>query len=273
MQDINANNSIRNVKKALELLEKLAESPKPLSLQTLAEAIDFSRNRTLRVLATLIEEGLVERDTVSGAYQLGATTVALGKKLVGSANLASHTKAMLRRPPEGANLVSYAHPILEELARKHHEAVYMTVIKDNEVLFLNMVDCVQSVKPEPFIGRKFPFFTNAAGKVMKAVDSWDLLERICRRDAGRGKQPDLDQLASELQQIKTTGVAVDNGGLGDGIISVAVAVRDYAGKVVGAITMLAPSFRMLAERIEQEIIPSMQEGADLLSKRFGYVPG
>jgi len=53
---------------------------------------------------------------------------------------------------------------------------------------------------------------------------------------------------------------------------VAVAVRDYAGKVVGAITMLGPSFRMFAERINEEIIPSMLQEAELLSKRFGYAP-
>jgi DNA-binding IclR family transcriptional regulator len=108
---------------------------------------------------------------------------------------------------------------------------------------------------------------------MKAVDSWDLLEKLCKRDKRPGRRPDMGKLASELQEIRATGVAVDNGGLGEGISSVAVAVRDYAGKVVGAITMLGPSFRMLAERIDNEIIPSMQEGADLLSKRFGYVPG
>jgi DNA-binding IclR family transcriptional regulator len=51
---------------------------------------------------------------------------------------------------------------------------------------------------------------------------------------------------------------------------VAVAVKDYAGKVIGAITMLGPSFRMLSERLEQEIIPSLIEGADLLSMKLGY---
>jgi DNA-binding IclR family transcriptional regulator len=82
----------------------------------------------------------------------------------------------------------------------------------------------------------------------------------------------MGRLESEMLEIRVTGFAIDNGGMGEGISSVAVAVRDYAGKVVGALTMLGPSFRMLAERIDNEIIPSMQEGADLLSRRFGYLP-
>ena len=255
MHERNTDYTVQTVNKALELLEILAESSGHCALMSLAERVGLNRNKTFRLLATLQEKGLVDRDPVTGGYQLGAYTVALGQKLL-----------------QSSNLVTYAHPILEELARKHDEAVYMTVIKDNDVLFLNMVDCTQQIKAGPFVGRKFPFFTTAAGKVMKAVDSRDLLEKLCKKDGRRGRGPDLDTLASELQEIRARGVAVDNDGLGEGIISVAVAVRDYAGKVVGAITMLGPSFRMLADRIENEIIPSLMEGAELLSARFGYAP-
>ncbi|MBJ6725462.1 IclR family transcriptional regulator [Geomesophilobacter sediminis] len=262
--------TVRNVKKALELLELLAESPEEITLPVLSASLGFSPNKIYRLLATLIERGLVERNRCSGAYRLGADTAALARKLLVSTNLTRPVSNDTPSATGGAELVGYAQPILEQLARTHDEAVYMTVIKDNEVLFLNMVDSLQPVKTEALTGRKFPFFTNAAGKVMKAVDSWDLLEKICKRDERKGKQPDLDQLAREMQQIRATGVAIDHGGLGDGVISVAVAVRDYAGMVVGAITMLGPSFRMLTERLEKEIIPSLREGAELLSERFGY---
>ena len=272
MQGTHAGYTVKNIAKALEVLERLAESHEPITLQSLAESIDLNRGRTMQLLTPLVEKGLVECDAVSGGYQLGPSTVALGKKLIDSPNLAHGVRPIVQKLLDSSNIVSYSHPIMEELARKHGEAVYMTVIKDNEVLFLNMVDCIQQVRTEPFIGRKVPFFTNAAGKVMKAVDSWDLLERLCKKADRSGRRPDLDKLASELREIRVTGVAVDNEGLGEGIISVAVAVRDYAGKIVGAITMLGPSFRMLAERIDDEIIPSMQEGADLLSRRFGYAP-
>ena len=272
MEETHTGYTVKNIAKALEVLETLAESHEPITLQSLAENIGLSRSRTMQLLAPLTQKGLVECDSVSGGFLLGTYTVVLGKKLIGSPNLSKCARPIVQKLLDSSNIVSYSHPIMEELARKHDEAVYMTVIKDNEVLFLNMVDCIQKIRTEPFIGRKVPFFTNAAGKVMKAVDSWDLLERLCKKDERSGRRPDLDKLANELQQIRVTGVAVDNEGLGEGIISVAVAVKDYAGKIVGAITMIGPSFRMLAERIDYEIIPSMQEGADLLSRRFGYVP-
>jgi DNA-binding IclR family transcriptional regulator len=265
--------TVRNIKQALELLEELAESPEQLTLPWLAESAGLTCDKTLRLLAALGEKGLVERDPLSGAYQLGRQTAALGRKLIDGSNLTSCPAARMQQVSDSSDLASYAHPILEKLALEHDEAVYMTVLKDDEVLFLNMVDCRRSIRAQTFIGRKIPFFTNAAGKVMKAVDSWDLLEKICKKEQRGDRRPDLNQLAFELEEIRSTGVAVDDGGLGDGIISVAVAVRDYAGQVLGAITLLAPSFRMLAERVEQEIIPSLQEGAELLSARFGYARG
>lgn len=272
MEETNTGYTIKNVMKSLEILEKLAEGSEPVPLQSLAVSVGLSPTKTSLLLSILNEKGLVEIDAASGSYQIGARSLAFGRKLVDSSNnLAGAPKPS--RHQDRSNLVSCSHPIMEELARKYGEAVYMTVIKNNDVLFLNMVDCSQQIKTEPLVGRKFPFFTNAAGKVIKAVDSWDLLEKLRKRDETPGRWPDMDKLASELQEIRVTGVAVDNGGLGDGIISVAVAVRDYAGKVVGALTMLGPSFRMLAERIDNEIIPSMREGAELLSQRFGYAHG
>jgi DNA-binding IclR family transcriptional regulator len=253
LDDKNSAYTIQTVNKALELLEALSDNSIGLTLSQLAERVGLNRNKTFRLLATLCEKGLVERDPSNSTYRLGVYSMALAQKFL-----------------RNASVVTYAHPIMEELARKHHEAVYMTVIRDDEVLFVDMVDCQQHIKAAPLVGRRFPFFTNAAGKVMKSAESRDLLEKLFRKRSRKNGFPDLARLESELDEIRARGVAVESGGLGEGIISVAVAVRDYAGKVVGAITLIGPSFRMLAGRLENEIIPSLREGAELLSEKFGY---
>lgn len=247
---------VKTVSYAVEILEILAENPEGLSVMEFAAKLNLSRNKMFRMLTTLCETGLVENDKFSGLYRLGVCSVALGQKFI-----------------MNSSVVNYAHPIIEQLARKHGEAVYMSVIRDNDVLFLDMVDSNQPVKTGKLLGRRFPFFTNAAGKVMKAIESRDMLERLFKR-GGRRKAgaPDLSSLASELEDIRSKGVAVDRNGLGEGLISVAVAVRDYAGKVVCAITLIGPSVRMISERLENEIIPSLKESADVLSGRFGFVP-
>ena len=247
---------VKSVSCAFEMLEVLTEYQNGISLAQLANRFGLNRNKAFRLLSTLCETGLVERDAESHLYRLGACSVVLGQKFL-----------------MNSSVVSFAHPIIEQLARKHGEAVYMSVLKDNEVLFLDMVDCNQQVKATPFLGKRFPFFTNAAGKVLKAIESRDVLDRVFKRRANsKATTPDMSHLASELEEIRSKGVAVDSNGLGDGVSSVAVAVKDYAGKVVCAITLIGPSFRILSERLENEIIPSLKEGAEILSGRFGYMP-
>lgn len=248
--------TVKSVSCALAILEMLTEHQVGYSITLLASHFGLSRNKAFRLLTTLCETGLVERDAESNVYRLGASSVVLGQKFL-----------------KNSSVVNFAHPIIEQLARKHGEAVYMSVIRDNDVLFLDMVDCDQNIKTAPILGRRFPFFTNAAGKVLKAIESRDVLDRFFnRRGPKKAGAPDMSQLASELEDIRSKGVAVDRNGLGEGIISVAVAVKDYAGKVVCAITLIGPSVRMLSERLENEIIPSLKESAEILSGRFGCLP-
>lgn len=247
---------LKSVSHALEILELLSEAQAGLTLMQIADRFELTRNKAFRLMTTICETGLVEHDKDAGVYRLGVCSIALAQKFL-----------------QHSSVVNSAHPIIEQLANKHGEAVYMSVIRDDEVLFLDMVDCNQKVKATPLLGRRLPFFTNAAGKVMKALDSRDMIEKIFR-SKGRKKSGALNPavLATELENIRTRGVAVDSNALGDGVISVAVAVRDYAGKVVCAITLIGPSFRMLTDRLEKEIIPSLKESADILSGRFGYCP-
>ena len=253
MQRERSSYSVQSVGKALDLLEALTDESPPATLPNLAERLGLSRNKVFRLLATLESRGLVEREEGSGVYRLGLSSVALAQRFISSASIIKH-----------------AHPIMEELARKHDEAVYLTVLLGDEVLFLDMVDCWQNVKTAPMVGKKVPFFTNAAGKVLKALESQELLERLFKRRGSRKGIPDIEVLGTELHEIRERGVAIDQNGLGEGIVSVAVTIRDYAGKVVGALAMLGPSFRMLTERVENEIVPSLLEGAEVLSMKFGY---
>ena len=226
-------------------LETLAQDGNHPTIAVIEKKLALNRNKAFRLLATLEDKGLVEKDEVTGTYSLGL-----------------HAFEMAQHILKSDNLIRLAHPIMLELARKLDEAVYITVMNNDEILFLDMVDSFQQVKTADLVGRRFPIFSNAAGKVIKSVSSIDLFKR---RGVAHSKE-----LEVELEEIRKRGVAVDFNGLGDGICAVAVVIRDYAGKVVGALTLLAPSFRMLHDRLEKEVIPCMMEGAEQLSMKFGY---
>jgi len=245
--------SVKDGDKAFDLLDILATEDSDITALHLAKKLKLSNIVTLRLIMALESRQLVEYDATSGICRLGLSAFRMSQSILNS-----------------NSLLRLAHPVMEELARELDEAIYLTVMKDDEVLFLDMVDSVQQIRTAPLVGHRFPFFTNAAGKAIKAMSASDLFSGYGKKRLKKKDIKDVEQLEQELIDIRRRGVAIEAGGLGQDICTVAVAVRDYAGKVVGALTMLAPSFRIVQERLEQEIIPAMQYGAELLSLRFGY---
>ena len=259
--------------KEAELLALIADGKKVPSISALSRRAGLSRYKTVRLLLSLERRGLVTWGADSCRLPPGWGGGGAQQPAPGSSPAVRGTAS--REEAIRQALMKDARPMMESLARRHNEAVYLTIMNGDEVLFLDLVESRRRAKGEPLVGRRYPFFTNAAGKVMRAIDSWDLLEKIGKRwRGGGGRYPDLAGLRAELELVRARGVAVDCGGMGEGIITVAVAVRDYAGKVIGALTMLGPSVRLLGERLEEEIIPSLRVSGELLSMKFGYArPG
>jgi len=63
--------TVQIVNKAFEILDILSERLIQTDLPNLAEKVGMTRNKTYRLLKTLSEKGLVERDPVMGCYELG----------------------------------------------------------------------------------------------------------------------------------------------------------------------------------------------------------
>lgn len=268
--------SLEELQKAVELLEIAAAEGEGGSLSAVARKAGVSTYRARLLLAFLEQKGLVDCVVKSGRYDVGRARI-LVDSLLDNARNSKFVGTMVRSVLSGQNddqkvaILKGAKPVLEALARLHNESIYLAILKGDDVLLLDMVAPLPQQRPASFVGKRFPFFSNAAGKVMRAIDSWDLLEQVGKRwRRSRRGCPDLAALRVEMEQIREQGVAVECSGMGDGVVTVAVAVRDYAGKVVGALMLLGPSFRLFGDRLEREIIPSLRLGADLVSTKFGY---
>lgn len=238
-----------SVEHVIAILEMLTENSPIHTAATVAGRLGISRNKAFRLLATLEARELVEQDE-HGSYRLGIAAAGLARRLL-----------------DTVSIIGHARPVLEELARKHGEAVYLSVLKDDDVIFLDVADCAEDEGAKSLIGKRFPSLATSAGKAIRALQSRDLLEKLLGGRRKRQQPVELEAILAELEAIRLNGVAID---MSEGTSSVATAVRDYAGKVVCALTVLGPSVRMLGTRIEKEIAPSLVEGAEALSLKFGY---
>ena len=233
------------------VLELLAKQSIGLTAVDGAAALGTSGDNASRLLVTLEGRGILERDE-RGAYTTSLVAAGLARQLA-----------------DKAGIIEHARPVLEDLARKHGESVHLSILREDEVIILDVAEVYRRQRGASLVGKRFPVLATTAGKAMRALQSRDLVEKLFRGRQTQAKIAHRENLFDELDAIRSKGVAVDVGSLEEGVGSVAAAVRDYAGKVVCALTVLGPSLRMFTERIEDEIAPSLVAGAELLAGKFG----
>src|SRR4051812_23492871 len=77
MPTVNGAQRVQSVERAAELLKALGEHGAPASVFDLADRCGLNRSTAWRILATLEDRGLVERDPVTSRYSVGYALVAL----------------------------------------------------------------------------------------------------------------------------------------------------------------------------------------------------
>lgn len=242
--------SIRSVENALALLEALSEEEENLSLSRLSERMGLNKASVFRLLATFERRGYVERRNGSRDYQLGPTAYEMGQKLLSRMGL-------LRK----------ARPVMEKLVRECDEAAYLVVRRNDEALFLDMVDNAQQVKVVSLVGRRLPLGACAAGKVFLALSPQN--EKSTPRPAALSTQSRLTE--EEIQWIRHQGACTDRHGAGEGSACLAVPLYGATSELVGVLALIGPEFRMPQERIEKELLPALKAAGEVISSKLGFL--
>ena len=101
-----ATSSIQVIARLSRLLDTLAAHDEPVSLKTLASATGLHPSTAFRILASLIEHGLVER-SANGHYRLGIKLLHLGYRVRNRSESGYAARPFLDHPhdqtSEGAN--------------------------------------------------------------------------------------------------------------------------------------------------------------------------
>jgi DNA-binding IclR family transcriptional regulator len=234
------------VENALDVLEALCDEGDEVRISRLSEKLGMNKTSVFRLLATFENRGYVERENGSGKYRLGLSAYEIGQKFLSRMGL-------LRK----------AKPIMERLVRDCNETAYLTVRRDQDVLFLDLVDTSQQVKIVSLIGRRYPLMSTSAGKVILANSS--------RQDQDVSEKDAFPGWAEERSHIHRRGSCADTGTLGEGITCVAVPLFRAGGELPGSLCLVGPDFRMPPERIEAEFLPHLKDAGDIISSKLGHI--
>lgn len=247
--------NLQSVRRAVSALEQISEAGE-LGVTELGRRLDVHKATASRLVATLAERGLLERDPVTEKYRLGFGLI----RLAGAAMA-------------GLDIVRTAHPILEDLAERTRETVNLGVLSGDGVVYIDQVTGTRSIVAVSWVGRRTPLHCSSNGKVLLAhlpATERDAhlagpLEPMAPRTI-----TDPAALRSQLEDVVRRGYAQTMEELEEGLNAVAAPVRQADGQVVAALSVSGPAFRMRPMDLPRMARFAM-DAADAISRRLGYV--
>lgn len=251
---------IQSVTNALDLMEEFRGEDTELGVTELSKRLALHKNNVFRLLATLESRGYMEQNKVTGNYRLGLKVLELGQVFI-----------------KHMGLLKMARPILEEIVDSANETSYLGLIRDDRVVYVDVVEATRSVRVVSRVGVGLPVYCSAVGKAQIAFESIDEVERVLAespiRRFTKNTVANADALLAQLERVRTQGYALDDEEYDEGIRCVGVPVRDYTRRVIAGLSVSGPAYRFTDERLQNELIPLVLEAGRRLSSRLGYEVG
>jgi DNA-binding IclR family transcriptional regulator len=222
--------------KILAILEALAQSgpvvTSGLTVSGLARSLGRDKSSISRQLRPLVSLGLVERDD-DGLHRLGWRLFALA------------TQAGDQR------LLMLAPPAMRQLARQVKERVHLSIRRNDEVLTILSEGPHRAVEAVQWVGRTVPVSHTSSGRALLFDHSADeirsLVEDGFRKGPGAKAPVTVDALIDRVNRARALGYAAVVDEFEDDLAAVAAPVRDGHGRIVAALNISAPTYRLLKD--------------------------
>ena len=207
------------------------------------------------------QQGYIEQSTASDRYRLGVESLELGQ-------------AFLR----GRTLLRRARPILEALANELKESAHLATLRDFEVVHLDGAQGEQLVLTSLRVGQRLPPHCTALGKVLIGCAPETVREAYDRSLAAAdglvARTPttivDRDKFFEHLRTVAGAGFALDLEECEPGLCCAAAPVHDASGRMIAALSVSGPAFRLGEERLLRSVVPAVIGAAETLSRELGY---
>jgi len=249
--------SNRSVNRALHLLRRVSGMPSGATASELATAVGLSRPTAFRLLTTLEENGMLDR--IDGRYVLGGEIARLG-------DLADPVAGVRHR----------VGPLVQETAEDLGETVTYSVRRSTSLL-----DVVVQANPyrvglsvTSMLGQRWPLHASSTGKLVLSEISPEQLDEVLPAPLQRLASRTITsrrRLDKELNLVREQQFATIDDELEDGIVSGAVPIRDDAGQLVGALSVVGPKHRFSPDTC-LEAMPALTSVAEEIARALGLRP-
>ena len=249
---------ITSVVRALKILECFMDFSKEWTTKSLSSYLGLPTTTVYRQLSTLTELGYLQQDPLRKSYAIGH------KLLLLSSVISNHS-----------DLHSIAYPEMKKLSAIVKETINLTILVDNEVFYVNKVETFRTVVCNTKIGSKAHAHASSGGKVILSDQSDEFIDNYCAllptlEPLTPYTNSSPERLRQELAQVREQGYAVDIGEVEAELICIAAPIRDNSKRIIAAISIAGPSFRM--EKDMDFMISEVKKAGANISELLGYRP-
>ncbi len=246
--------TIQSVDRAARILKVLASGPRRLGVSELADRLDMTRPTVHGLLQTLQAHGLVEQDRDSDKYQLGAGLLQLGVSYLDLNEL------------RGRSIVH-----AERLAARTDAAVRVGVLHGASAVVVHHVFRPDSSLQILEVGAQLPAHASALGKAILAYRPAAAIDELLAGELPRLTARTLSprSLRADLQATRERSYARERDEAVLGESSIAAAIFDHGGHVVGAIGVVGDTDRILPRTPSKATIAAVSEAARGVSRELG----
>lgn len=219
-----------SVDKVLEILLLFRDSNPELTHDEISRQMDIPISTLYRYLRVLSDKGFLEKSSPS-TYRLGIRFLELSRVSQQS----------------NRNLRLVALPGMKRIADQIIETVSLMRITDKYAICIESIEGQQVVRVTIEQGRLQPLHVGASSKVLlSALDEndWEHYVSFPLKQVTSASITDFDELKQELYRVRKQGYAISNSEIDEGGRAVAVPIRNKNNKVLAALSVEGPYFRM-----------------------------
>lgn len=248
--------SLSSVRNAARVLKEFGTGAPEIGVTEIARRLGIGKSTAHRLLNTLAEERLLERNPTSGAYRLGLAIYQLGTAV------AVHTE-----------IHEAAGPVIEHLSAATRETAMVAILDGSQVVCIERRESPQALRLVGRVGSREDAHVTSAGKLLIAHLPAEQRERLLTgrplRRATQFTLTDPVALRSQCEEILIRGWAENINESEVGVSGVSAPIRNRTGAVIAAVSVVGPSQRMTPQALRRLARPTMEAGL-AVSRRLGH---
>lgn len=242
------------IHRASRILDALARSGKPMAFGELAAVVDLPRSSLHNVCTSLLETGLLERDS-SGRFRIGLRVVELARTQLAGTDLVNTFLAACR-----------------DRAPDLNETIVLAVRNGSDVVYVAFVNTDQPLAVRYQIGLRLPAACTASGKaILATLPDEQVVAIVGERPVSRldpERTGPVEGLLADLRRTRERGYSVDDEDTARGMLCIGSPVFEGSDPLArGAIAV--SMVKAAARASEAEVASDARALSREISRRLG----